>query len=161
MKLRLLLTADCNRTCRGCCNKDWDLTALPICEDYSVYDEFLLTGGEPLLFPEKIKQVVKDIRAQSSAPIYVYTAKTDDAEALVEILGIVDGLTVTLHSRKDVDPFNKFNELVNTEGKALRINMFSTVSPGKVNSEGWKVKSGMRWLKNCPLPQDEVFMRAK
>ena len=26
--LRLLLWEECNRTCQGCCNKDWDLSSL-------------------------------------------------------------------------------------------------------------------------------------
>jgi molybdenum cofactor biosynthesis enzyme MoaA len=54
-KLRLLVTERCARSCSGCCNHDWDLAALPTCESYAGYDEVLLTGGEPMLYPEDPK----------------------------------------------------------------------------------------------------------
>lgn len=41
-KLRLLLWEECNRTCAGCCNKDWNLSELPVCFDYSGYDLILI-----------------------------------------------------------------------------------------------------------------------
>jgi molybdenum cofactor biosynthesis enzyme MoaA len=42
-KLRLLVTSECNRSCSGCCNKEWDLDKLPVCESYKDYDEIYLT----------------------------------------------------------------------------------------------------------------------
>ena len=50
-KLRLLLFEECNRSCPGCCNRDWDLQPLPVCYDLPPYRIILLTGGEPMLYP--------------------------------------------------------------------------------------------------------------
>lgn len=47
-KLRLLLHEECNRNCKGCCNKDWDLNALEIEDDFTDYDEILITGGRAI-----------------------------------------------------------------------------------------------------------------
>ena len=45
--LRLLLFEDCNRNCKKCCNKQWDLKLLPEVGSFKDWDEIILTGGEP------------------------------------------------------------------------------------------------------------------
>jgi hypothetical protein len=45
-------------------------------------------------------------------------------------------------------------------GKSLRLNVFKGVSLAELNLSCWKVKPNIKWIKNCPLPEDEVFMRA-
>ena len=73
-KLRLLLFETCNRSCEGCCNKDWDLTSLSVCTDYTPYREILLTGGEPLLQPELVVQAIREIREQTDQVEYCHLA---------------------------------------------------------------------------------------
>lgn len=161
MKLRLLLLEECNRKCKGCCNKGYDLKALPVCTSYEGYDEILLTGGEPLLNPTLIINTVKDIIAQNdTANIYVYTAKTKPAHSLCEILQWVDGLTLTLHTRKDLEPFIFFNDILcDTEAKSLRLNVFRGISLRGIDLSRWIIRKNIKWIKDCPIPQDEVFMR--
>lgn len=60
-KLRLLFTKDCNRDCPGCCNKDWDLDHLPVCADFKPYDLVMITGGEPMLYPERLLKLIRKI----------------------------------------------------------------------------------------------------
>lgn len=154
-KLRLLLFEECDRKCDGCCNNDWNLATLPVCNDYTPYRLIMLTGGEPMLHPDIIKQAVNDIRAQTDAPIYLYTAHP---EGLEEIMPILDGVTITIHESADILRFRQF--LARTprlEGKSLRLNVFQDA--GEVQAEGWHIKSGIRWIKNCPLPQGEVLMK--
>lgn len=162
MKLRLLLTEKCNRRCRGCCNKNYDLKALPICNNFAEYEEIMLTGGEPMLNPPLIALAIHKIRKQSSAPIYLYTADCSDITILLNILGIIDGITLTLHTPKDVKPFKIYNALV-SEGsalsKSLRLNVFKGVSLKGIDLSKWKVKKDKVWIKNCPIPKDEIFMR--
>jgi hypothetical protein len=160
--LRLLLWEDCNRACPGCCNKDWDLTNLPIVEDFSGYDMVMLTGGEVMLAPYAVKAVAKSVRKQTSAPIIVYTAKSSPADALIDVLESVDGITLTLHDQSDVEPFQTFNDALKAQGfgkKSLRLNVFKGIDLSGVDTEGWRVQKDMVWLKNCPLPKNEVFMR--
>ena len=50
-KLRLLVTTKCPNKCPMCCNNSWDFSKLPVVEHFN-YKEIMITGGEPLLFPE-------------------------------------------------------------------------------------------------------------
>jgi hypothetical protein len=45
-------------------------------------------------------------------------------------------------------------------GRGMRLNVFEGVTiPEDTDLSLWKVKEQMVWIKDCPLPQDEVFMR--
>lgn len=160
-KLRLLLFEECNRKCPGCCNNDWDLKNLEVCTDFSPYRLVMLTGGEPMLHPDVIRSAVKDIRAQSDAKIYLYTAMTD---GLDEILPIIDGLTLTLHNPKDKMNLRWFelsskNLIDLSQRGSLRLNIFREAGKMPDVSDIWKVKSDMVWIPDCPLPTGEVLMR--
>jgi len=166
MKLRLLLFSQCNRSCPGCCNKDWDLGGLEVADSFAGYKEIFITGGEPMLRPDMIRECVEKIRQDNqTAPIYLYTAKPNPE--LVSLLQThLDGVTLTLHEQSDTGPqFAQFYYAVQvlglTETKSLRLNIFSEVEyPYRdFPLDGWKVKDGMEWIKDCPLPNDEVFQR--
>ena len=162
MKLRLLMNADCNRSCKGCCNKDWDLQSLPVCKSFRDYSEIILTGGEPMLHPDAVVEQVKVIRNQTSAPIYMYTAFRESAKKLMDVLSCLDGITVTLHTRKDTAPFEDLVKRIDATGlrfKSLRVNVFKGVSTGLADLTHWSVQPNMIWVKDCPLPKDEVFMK--
>ena len=165
MKLRLLMLEECNRRCKGCCNKDWDLVALPKITDFSKYEIVMLTGGEPMLYPEQVVAKANEVRAQSAAEIFVYTAKVDDINAALAVLNAVDGMTVTLHTKKDIPIFKKFDAAVKAAGlsKKLRLNVFKNVSkfysPTEDTLSRWAVKDDITWIKDCPLPEGEVMGR--
>jgi len=154
MNLRLLLFEECNRACEGCCNKQWDLMQLPVCGSYDGYDVIMLTGGEPLLRPDLIRETVAQIRASSDAQIVLYTARV---VGLAEIAPILDGVTLTLHEQSDVVPFVALSKRMS--GGSLRLNVFSNVDITGVDTTGWQVKDEIEWIEDCPLPEDEVFMR--
>lgn len=169
-KLRLILTEKCDRKCEQCCNKSWDLNSLPYTDKFNDYDEILLTGGEPMLNIELIKLAVKKIRSQNTkAKIYLYTAKTDDINGLLEMFVILDGLTITLHEARDILPFLVFNNTLNSlddylTKKSLRLNIFKEAADNSSNCTYdflplWKVKNNIQWIENCPLPKDEVLMK--
>ena len=161
--LRLLLFSECNRRCKGCCNKDWDLVNLPILKKYKGFKTVMLTGGEPMLRPSLIKLVACHFRAESpKSKLILYTAKSNPPDALIDVLGHVDGLTLTLHTRKDVPDFKAFQAALARSGikdKSLRLNVFHGISLKDVDTTGWVVKTGIKWIKDCPLPKNEVFMR--
>lgn len=162
MKLRLLLLAECNRTCKGCCNKEYDLNALPVCQSYAGYSEIMITGGEPMLRPDVVAKTVKQIRAQTNAPIFLYTAWRGGHIPLLGALELVDGITLTLHTRKDVAPFVFFNQALLLSGirpKSLRLNVFRGITVDPADALGWSIKKNIVWIKDLHLPADEVFMR--
>jgi len=162
MKLRLLLFEECNRNCLGCCNKDWNLDSLEKETAYEKYDEILLTGGEPLLKSTFVINTIYKIRKTSNAPIFVYTAKVDNLTDIFSVLDVSDGLTVTLHEQSDVYPFNTFNNALlikNINGKSLRCNIFKDIKINLSDYPLWVIKNNIEWIKNCPLPENEVFKR--
>ena len=180
-KLRLLITSKCPQNCKGCCNKDWELNKLPICYDYTGYDEILITGGEPMLYHKQIPNIIKEIRTvhQDVTPIYIYTA--DVTPKKIKYIFAVEenyrpsGLTVTLHSHADAARFYHLvasktgaflHDDVNEYGDlSLRLNIFKGINVKAVEEDfprcfrDWKIKDNIKWIKNCPLPKDEVFMK--
>ena len=160
--LRLLLFSACNRNCDQCCNKDWDLAALPVERDFTKYDEILLTGGEPMLSPRRIYEAVEAIRAQNTtAKIYLYTAMV--RPVLVGLLlENLDGVTLTLHEQSDVTlAFLEFLKWApRTGNKSLRLNIFAGVTlPENADLRDWQVKKDIVWIPQCPLPINETFAR--
>lgn len=164
MKLRLLIRGDCNRACPGCCNKQWKLQELPLCTDFTGYTEIMITGGEPMLDYRYVIQCVRAIRRQTDAPIYMYTAKTMPPHELGIVLHNIDGVTITLHKPSDLQPFLRFNAYMERwklwKNRQLRVNVFKPiVLPTDVSLDRWVIKPSMEWIIDCPLPDDEVFMR--
>lgn len=173
-KLRLLITEKCNRNCDGCCNKDYELNKLEKFNNSSdtyMYDEIILTGGEPML---NYKLVYKHILYLKSIgyfeKIYMYTAKVDKHFELIGLLSMLDGITVTLHEQSDADKFSKFaNDLYTIydikylQSKSLRLNIFEGVNLNYIQGHlmFWKIKQNIKWIKDCPLPKDEVFMKSE
>lgn len=160
-KLRLLLTEQCNRDCSGCCNKDWELSKLPVCTDYTKYKMIMLTGGEPMLQPELVMQAIDTICRQTNAPIILYTADLSNWNQLMRILERIDGITVTLHTPEDTVRFKSFDRRYQPSEQIkerMRLNVFAEA--GSVEAKPyWMVKRNMQWIKNCPLPEKEIFMR--
>jgi len=166
-KLRLLVTKKCDRKCPGCCNKDWDLDGLEEATDDELlsYEEILITGGEPLLYPDEFAKLLArlDVFAYHVKK-YVYTARTKSPGVFAAVITIVDGITVTLHKQKDVDDFNLCidfldNTHVDYKKKSLRLNIFKGIDYSSIDTTNWDVKDEMVWIKDCPLPTDEVFKK--
>ncbi len=160
-KVRLLLWETCHKNCEGCCNKDWNLDALPTVTESVLKSAniVMLTGGEPMLYPARVLDTIRWVRKVSNAEIYVYTAKVSVPEAKY-VLASSDGMTVSLHHPSDIEPFLFFAHNCNYLQRSNRVNIFQGVplALDKVPS-GWYCKSNIEWVKDCPLPQDEVFVR--
>jgi hypothetical protein len=165
MKLRLLLHTECKKSCEYCCNKKWDLVNLPKVVSFKGYKEIMLTGGEPMLYPYLIIDAIYMIREEDkTVPIYLYTADVSDVYSLITLLRMLNGLTVTLHNQSDVESFKRCNSFIDYTKrigweKSLRLNVFKGIDLGSLDLSLWQVKKDMEWIKNCPLPHDEVFMR--
>lgn len=160
-KLRLVVTERCNRNCEGCCMKAWKERVPKFTGDYADYDEVLLTGGEPLLEWDKLTKNIREIRRDTSADIFLYTAYRNK-KTILALLMFVDGITLTFHEQSDTEGWNDFQELLLTtdmRGKSLRLNVFEGISLEGLNLIGWKVKDNMHWIEDCPLPEGEVIRK--
>jgi len=128
----------------------------------SEFDEIILTGGEPLLYFTQLVEIIPLIKRFSKGkPIYIYTAYTHDVETIIDILKIADGITYTLHGKEDVFIYRKLTAGIEKEklyAKSLRLNVFEGINGIEV-PEFWKVKDNIKWLKDCPLPKNETFVR--
>lgn len=161
-KLRLLLTEDCNKGCEGCCNKDWDLSLLPVVKSFKGYSEILITGGEPMLYPNKIIECVNKIRQVSDANIYLYTAYIYQIATVLNILDEIDGITLTLHDKCDIEDLKRLNRCLLPSiflYKSMRLNIFDNIDVSDIDLKLWKIKDNMVWIENCPLPKDEILMK--
>ena len=170
-KLRLLVTPMCNRSCKGCCNSIWNLKELPTVNTYELndYEEIMLTGGEPMLDPVHLLEVIQHIKDwcqhNGSSPfIYLYTAKSKSAMELLMVLQAIDGLTLSLHEQYDVPGFVKFQKLLRNYPelceKGLRLNVIDHVNIEGIDTKHWDVRV-LPWVapQDCPLPADEDFKR--
>ena len=170
-KLRLLVTNKCTRNCAGCCNNDVKPSGAIYIEDlkkidWTIYEKILITGGEPLLFPKQTRDLILSIKKQDPASqITLYTAIFpvicwDD---MVTIFENLDGVTFTIHDVDGIRSFIRLNKFwldrpeLNTK-ISKRLNIFCDVPLFPLNCYGWDVKF-IEWIKNCPLPEDEIFLR--
>ena len=75
MTIHLVVTPFCNRNCKYCCNKKYDIQNLPIVTDEELKnaDMLCLTGGEPFAYTNPVA-IAKHYHAiNPDIPIIVYT----------------------------------------------------------------------------------------
>ena len=101
------------------------------------------------------------IELPAYSAIILYTAKSKRPLDIIAMLNWVTGITLTLHEQYDVKGFVKLQELMGDtfENKSLRLNVFSNVDIENIDTGTWEVKSGIEWIKDCPLPEGEVLKR--
>lgn len=164
-KLRLLLFKEWLKDCEGCCNKNWDLDSLPIAGSFKGYDEIMLTGGEPMLKPTLVFETIRRIRDENQhAKIYLYTSYLTSQLILFCARNYIQGVVITLHDQSEVEDFMFFDiglsQITYHSHQSLRLNIFDNVSVPNVKLKcNWKIKKNIRWIKNCPLPENEEFKR--
>jgi MoaA/NifB/PqqE/SkfB family radical SAM enzyme len=171
-KLRLIVTRECNRNCAGCCNNQdaYVESKIPDFDGvYEGYDEIMVTGGEPLIYP-RVTQFIA-VRAKVTNPkvkMILYTAEVSKKEEIIDLLQDFDGITVTLHDQKDVDDFRRLNfalmrikTWIRDNNKTLRLNVFKGVDVYMQNDYLWKIRDNIEWIENCPLPEGETIMEVK
>jgi len=95
-----MITTKCNRNCSYCCNNKPGVldSAIQVNELGFVkdYDAICLTGGEPMLYPDRLRYVIETIRSVNpKAKIFLYTALI--TKRMWEMVDILDGINYTLH----------------------------------------------------------------
>ena len=103
-------------------------------------------------------------------PIILYTARVNSLMLFLNSLMLFNGITLTIHENSDIGDFNEIMEFVAERQfyidfflkKTMRLNVFNNVNFDELRyTEFWTIKKNIEWIKNCPLPKGEVFMRIK
>lgn len=113
-KIHLLVTTLCDRNCKHCCNKQYDLNEIPYVtmKELSQAKEVYITGGEPFKYANPV-EIARWIKSKfRNIEVYVYTNADELAQYLSDggYLTSIDGLTVSIKTENDLDAFE--NELV-------------------------------------------------
>ena len=148
-KLRLLVTAECHNNCPLCCNKQFDVLKISVVEDFSQYEEIIITGGEPMLFRHNVYLLLQElqVRTKKNCKFYLYTAK--DKWLYSMLLEFLDGVTYTPHTTSDIIDFIHTNEnllkypRLNSKHISLRLNLFKEVKnklPKDIDLSLWTIK---------------------
>lgn len=173
-KIRLICTYDCPRNCEGCCNKDWKYDPPIILSPKEIEnilkegktEELILTGGEPLLYPNFLSSHITNYkRISPETKIILYTSLPSAIHKnYLFLCRMIDGLTLTLHGNDQLEDFYHLNDFILTtypSGLNLRLNVFKEVVINEnINLSLWEVKE-IEWIKDCPLPDNEVLCELK
>jgi len=170
-KARVIWTLACQRSCSYCSNK-YDNTIQqmhPLTDLATLADRdlIMITGGEPMLMPEKLIDFIKQVReACTTSRIYLYTAYIGDSwHTMGRVLELVDGVHFTLHKGatvEDVASFKIFQYLAFThrDKKSFRLSVDpKMVHPLTIIPAVWKEVRVKEWFDadNCPVPLDETL----
>jgi len=163
---RLIVTEACPRSCSYCCNKQpAGITTAKRCRlgEFSAkgFDEIVITGGEPMLFPERVKKIID----HCNLPTYLYTAFYNESCWDMMRQGYFAGLSYTLHEKFSETDHSRFQWLQADLVMFLKMysNNFSArlkIHPSIpndviVNKALWKRVDRRPFVDNCPLPENE------
>lgn len=178
MKVRVLITKKCNRKCKGCCNDYLGLVDRVTFEELLKYDEIILTGGEPMLIPERAVELIHRLKFEGyKGKLWLYTANSRRLKrhwAVEMLLDEVDGITYTLHYEKDAEKLRRdladlrrldqyFAENPFREERSDRLYIDSRIFDKEyVNSlaHKWAEIKPLEWKENgdCSLPEGEELV---
>ena len=163
--LRLLVTKKCLLHCKYCSNQYIQPTTIFDLEYIHIYSAIIITGGEPLLFPENLLKLIHNIRSVNfNIPIYLYTSIFNPSTVNKNILTLISGITFTVHNRicfNEFQDLKKFLDEVPLEPYSKRLHIFTDFGElTEVNLYGWNVRF-VAWKKDfeCKLPENEQFMK--
>jgi organic radical activating enzyme len=167
---RVITTFECGRACVYCCNKYETLISKAIeihdIGQASGYDQVLLTGGEPMLYPAKIIGYCMRLRECGfKGKIYMYSAKF--VPAMWDVIPHLDGIHFTLHtaSWQDRNEFNMLQVLVGSnQDKSFRLYISPSITQAiTIYPNLWKRVEVKPWIPEgqCPLPEGETLFSLK
>lgn len=164
--IHLLVTTLCDRNCKYCCNKQYNLNDIPYVTDEELEnaENIFITGGEPFLYssPNEIAFGLKYKYQKNRKNIYVYT----NAYELLKYLEIRDnrnslihlsGVTVSIKTNKDREAFEEL--ILRDEIKFLKSNwlyVFNDLVPKELGNFQMKKRS---WEPDFKPDPNSVFRK--
>lgn len=162
--IHLLVTTLCNRKCKYCCNKQYDLNDVPYVTDDELREAHTLciTGGEPFLFsiPSNIavhyKRIFPNIKN-----VYVYTNAMELAFFVTNACNFIgiDGLSISIKTKEDAEIFDQYiKDNDNIKYKPSNILYVFDDLYDKEEIEGFKVIQ-REWKKDFKPAEDSIFRK--
>ncbi len=187
-KLRLIVTDRCENKCPKCVNRQYDIDNLPVFDPANSpkFDQFIITGGEPLINKIELFQVMIDIMEpfikehKRNPDIILYSsAKKDFLLAYSEFihLGFITGMTYTIRSKSSLNELKALcycEANIKKENRKSKSTLIIKTFPEieavySIRNEldllecetGFAVhfRRNTQWLDPCPMPENEVLMR--
>lgn len=107
--IHLLTTTLCNRDCKYCCNKQYDMNKILYVTDSELREAhtLCLTGGEPFLYTDPCAMAKHyKLRYRNIQNVYVYTNALELAQWLqTHTLHDIDGLNISIKTKADSSTF--------------------------------------------------------
>jgi len=161
---RVLITQKCNRNCDCCCNKYKSIMDKAI-SLYSIeqldqfdFDRILITGGEPLLDPDRTRDAICHFRSRGKK-VFLYTAMYTGRS--IELVILCNGVHYTVHypcSDNDFAMFQEFQEMIQGMYGSYRLYIDPRIEePIRIVPARWKRVEVKPWIKeeDCKLPPNE------
>jgi len=161
---RILITTKCNRTCHYCCNeKDSGLDGALLLESFDTLNDFdaiVISGGEPMLYPGRIIEFIKQI--PDRADIKVYLQSATHTKYSDEVMQYLDGITYTVHeeaSLKDVVMFQNMQDMaMRYTDKNFRLNVHDNCKQYlPICPNSWGEIRFFHHKDECPIPDNETL----
>lgn len=111
--LHLYVTSNCTNHCPLCCNREYPVDQIPIVspEELRTVNTLCITGGEPLLYPDKVRSLIEDISIEcwknkwtnlKNQKVYIYTSGSELSQKVSQdFIGIASGFSIGPKSYKD------------------------------------------------------------
>jgi hypothetical protein len=132
-------------------------------EDLAEYDEVMITGGEPMLYPARTLQVAEALKVQRpDRLVYLYTALF--VTSVAQVLDVVDGAHYTLHADAtgiDLAGVVWFQAMILGRKGSYRLYVHPEAEGRlEVNLAAWTRIEKKPWLgeDECCLPEDEELL---
>jgi len=165
-KARVIITLECNRSCEYCVNKNRHILERAVkiksINELKEHRIICVTGGEPMLNPERSIGIIKAIRKKfPESLLYFYTALFN--ERIKEIIRLVDGISYTLHkkySQNDIQNFYKFQKLIDVPGKEFHLNLDPAIRAAiLIRPFLWSNIKIKKWFvgKEAHIPEGELL----
>jgi len=178
--VRLITTYDCPNNCRLCCNKQKpyrkeNVTPITLGE-LRVYllqnqniNNLVVTGGEPMMFKKDLAKFFECMKGIDVNTI-IYSSIPPSTTDLLWLNAASAGVTISIHNQHDWHIFltkthyqmwnNMFYEPMLLD---MRLKIMDNVEPFGLDSirKYWTTTTGIKMLKSCPLPDNEMLFRLK
>ena len=163
--IHLMVTSLCDRNCPYCCNKQYDLSAIPQVTDEELQraKRIFITGGEPFAFaqPAEIAEYLR-VKYKNIEQVIVYTNVFELYCYLAKGLSLahIDGLTISLKEYKDKDYFESILTYLKNypQCKSNRLYYFSNFLISGLNTEGFELMK-REWQSEFIPAADGIFRR--